>query len=168
MLHEIINKYGENISVGLEQEFKLNRYDYFNIVWNIPAKKIIKTDNKTRKILLKIAKKYKCVIISDAPRIWIDNVLKEIGIADMFKNKIFSGEGNQRKIFKNVFKRITNFYKLKPGNFIVIGDQESTDIIPARKLGMKTIFIHKNRISPYADYNIKHLSDIAKCIDDIK
>ena len=141
VLHTIIAKYGENISIGLEKEFSINRFDYFNSVWNINAKKFIKFDSSVRKILLKISGHYDYLLISDAPMIWIKSVLKELNVADVFSKKIISGEGDQRKIFGNIFHMILGDYKINPENCVAIGDQEKTDIIPAKKLGMRTIFI---------------------------
>ena len=42
VLDAILKKYGNSISIGLENEFKIDRYDYFNSVWNINAKKYVK------------------------------------------------------------------------------------------------------------------------------
>jgi len=164
ILRKILKKYGENISIGLEKEFSINRFDYFNSVWNINAKKFIKFDSSVRKILLKISGHYDYLLISDAPMIWIKSVLKELNVADVFSKKIISGEGDQRKIFGNIFHMILGDYKINPENCVAIGDQEKTDIIPAKKLGMRTIFISKKKSSRYADYNIRKFKEITKVL----
>lgn len=164
IIKKILKKYGENISIGLEKEFGINRFDYFNTVWNIDAKKFIKFDPSVRETILKLSVRYDYLLISDAPMIWIKNVLKELGIAAIFNNKIISGEGDQRKIFGNIFQMILKNYKIKPENCVVIGDQEETDIIPAKKLGIRTIFVSQKKISRYADNNIRKFEEVVRVL----
>ena len=97
--------------------------------------------------------------MSDAPCIWINNVLNELDINIFFKNKIFSGEGNKRKIFNNRFDELIKKYNFKPEQIVTIGDQEESDIIPAKKLGIKTIYIN-NKKSKIADVSIKNLENL--------
>jgi FMN phosphatase YigB (HAD superfamily) len=162
ILASIQKKYGEQISIGLEKEFDIDRRDYFNTVWNIPARSIIIKERNLKKILLTLNKEYKLIVVSDAPLVWISNVLKELNIEGIFRNKIFSGEGNRRKGLNNSFSYIARKLKIKSQNCITVGDQESTDIIPAKKLGMKAIFIHSKQQSSFADLNIKSLQELLK------
>lgn len=159
-LNYIQNKYKEEISIGLEKEFGLNRYDYFNTVWNISAHGIVKKEPGLRKILLDLRKTYTLTLVSDAPRIWINNVLKELQIQDLFRNRIFSGEGNRRKGLGNTFSNIARVLRVQRNNCIAVGDQENTDIIPAKKLGMRTVFIYQKKHSLVADANISSLGEL--------
>jgi len=52
ILRGILQNNDENISLGLEKQFGLNRYDYFKKVWDIPAKNYIKKDRAIKAILL--------------------------------------------------------------------------------------------------------------------
>ena len=168
LLEKILKKYGENISIALEEKFGVNRYNYFNKVWDIPAKNYVNIKNyKLRKILLEIQNDFDLLLLSDAPKIWIEKVLKELKINDIFKNKILSGEGNTRKIFSNAFEKIIKNLKVKPKNCVVVGDQIETDMIPAKKIGMKTIFVNQNKHCDLADYNIKNILEIKKALKNI-
>ena len=109
-------------------------------------------------------KKYQLVLVSDAPRVWIKNVLKELQIQDIFCDNIFSGEGNLRKGLGNTFANIIHTLKILPRNCIAIGDQEHTDIAPAKKLGMYTIFIHRTKRSPLADGCIISIRELPKTL----
>ncbi len=160
ILSDIQKQYGEEISIGLEREFRLNRYDYFNTVWNISASGIVNKEPNLRRILLTLKKTHKLALVSDAPRIWIANVLKELHIRDIFDNNIFSGEGNIRKGFGNAFLNATRALKISPCNCIAVGDQEKTDIAPAKKLGMISVFVNKKNRSRIADVNIKLISEL--------
>lgn len=167
ILNLIQKKYGEQISVGLEKEFGVNRYDYFDTVWNIPVKGIVRGTEDLRGVLLSLKKEYRLVIVSDAPLVWIKNVLKELGIEDIFRGRIFSGESDRRKGFKNTFSYIAKKMGVETKNCVVVGDQEDTDIIPAKKLGMKTVFVHSELKSKMADVNIKFIQALPKEIKEL-
>ncbi|KKR05279.1 MAG: hypothetical protein UT32_C0021G0007 [Parcubacteria group bacterium GW2011_GWC2_39_14] len=164
ILKKIQREYGEEISIGLEKEFGLDRYNYFNTVWNISAHGLVRKTRSLRVTLLKLKRQYRLVILSDAPKIWIHNVLIELQIIDIFKNAIFSGEGDLRKGSENAFSNIVKLLKVKPRDCIAVGDQERTDIIPAKKLGMRTIFVHRKNVSSSANANIKEIQNLADAI----
>ncbi len=161
ILESILKKYEEEISIGVEKELGLDRHDYFNTVWDIPARSIVSRERNLRVNLLKLKKRYRLVIISDAPLVWTRNVLVELGIYDIFKTNIFSGESNIRKGFKTAFPSIMKTLKVKAEECISVGDQEHSDIIPAKKLGLKTVFISQTQKSVSADYNIKSIKELA-------
>ncbi|MDO8436061.1 MAG: HAD family hydrolase [bacterium] len=168
ILKKIIKEYDESISIGLEEKFKIDRYAYFNATWNISAQKYIKINLGLRTKLLKIKNNFDLALVSDAPRVWIKNVLKELKIENIFTdNNIFSGEGNIRKEFGNAFNKIIKVLNIKPEYCIAIGDQEETDIIPAKKIGIKTILINRRNKTGVADYVIKDISELKKLLDII-
>lgn len=160
-------KYSGNISIGLEKDYNIDRYDYFNTVWNIPAKGFVKKSGSLKKILNRIKNDYDIMIVSDAPRVWIDNVLMELDLSEVFADKIFSGEGDRRKSHKNVFDYVAQQHKYPMQNCIVVGDQEETDIFPAKICGMKTIFVNSENKSSNADYWISDIFRIEKALKEI-
>ena len=164
ILRGIQKKYGEQISIGLEKEFSINRYDYFNTVWDIPANGIVKKSPRLTEMLNALRKQYRFALVSDAPRVWIRNVLKELEIQSFFSGRIFSGEGNRRKGLGTAFREVARILKTNTRNCIVVGDQERTDMVPAKKLGMHTIFIHRTRHSPVADFRIRHIRELSSVI----
>ncbi|MBN2585498.1 HAD family hydrolase [Patescibacteria group bacterium] len=167
VLANIQKLYGENVSIGLEKEFKINRYDYFDTVWNIPAKGIVKKEGGLGKTLSSLKTRYDLVLLSDAPRVWIDSVLAELRIKDIFCDNVFSGEGNNRKGLGTAFRNVTKALDIEPSSCIVVGDQEDTDIIPAVKLGMRAIFVHRTRRSKVADITIKSIMQLPAAIREL-
>lgn len=167
ILEYIGAKYGEDISVALEKEFGIDRGAYFNVVWNIPARGIVKKNPRLREFLLELGVKYDYALVSDAPLIWVNNVLEELDIKDIFENKIYSGEGNIRKGFGNSFQFVASQLMVELKNCIVIGDQEDTDIVQAKKNGMTAVLITNQKKPTEADYVIKdvfELRDIFKLL----
>jgi FMN phosphatase YigB (HAD superfamily) len=166
ILKSIISKYGEHISIGLEKDFNLSRSEYFNAVWNIKPIGIIAPNQKLRPFLMSLIKnKYKLVILSDAPNIWISNVLNFLNLKNIFKNDVYSGESNNRKDYGNAFKPLIKKLKYAPKDCVVIGDQEKTDIVPAKEMGATTVFISKTRKSTFADYNFRSIFGLKKVLN---
>lgn len=172
IIKEIIKDFGDSISIGLEKRYEFNRYDYFNYAWDLPVDRYVSYDHNIdlRKILLKLRKKFKLAIVSDAPLIWVNKVLKKLSIKDIFdKEYLFSGEGDVRKEFDNAFQAIITKIKIKPYNCVIFGDQLETDIIPAKKAGMKTVYVgNKKQALLIADYVIKSINEIEQALKAIK
>ena len=167
ILETIIQKYGEHISIGLEKELKISRSGYFNTVWNIKATKYISYNPDLNALLTKIKKDFNLVLISDAPVIWINNVLDELKIKAFFEDNVFSGESDNRKDFGNAFDRIIELLGISGNDCIAIGDQEKTDILPAQQIGATTIFINQHKTSNQADYNLKNILDLKNIIPEL-
>lgn len=155
--------YGDNISIGLEDLYKIPRKVYFDNVWNIEAKDLIKYDKKIRDLIIVLKNNFNIIIVSDAPRVWVTNVLRDMKIDCILKNNIISGEGKYKKSLKNQFPYILKTYNLNPDRCISVGDQENSDIIPAKKIGIKTILVNKSK-SKYADFTISDIKEIVKII----
>jgi|GEM_PF-249701 len=168
ILNKIKEKFSNQISIGLEKEYSFDRLEYFNEVWNIPAKGIVAYTPGLKQTIVELAKKYKLIIVSDAPRVWIDNVLTELGVRELFGDDIFSGEGDDRKEFGNIFQKVLEQFGFAPENCISIGDQERTDIIPAKALGMKTIFVAKGIDCKDADIKIESISELISAVQKVE
>jgi len=164
IFNKIENKYGETLSIGFEKEFGINRNEYFNFVWNIPANLVLKKDPTLRPLFLNLQKSFTLLVLTDAPRTWILNVLNYLDIIDLFEDNIITGESNIRKEFGNAFENILKIKKIKPEDCLSIGDQEKTDIIPAKQLGIKTIYI-KDTPSKEADFTIKDIQDLPPILE---
>lgn len=167
IFNSVVQKYGDSLSTGLEKDYNLNRYDYFNFVWNIEAQEFVTFDPMLKKLLLDLKQTYNLVLLSDAPRIWIDKVLDCFKITEIFEKQIFSGEGDIRKEFGNAIPETLKKLGLAANDCISVGDQEHTDIIPAKKLGLATIYVNINK-SGIADYNINSIFELKKILKIVK
>ncbi|MFC1711308.1 HAD family hydrolase [Patescibacteria group bacterium] len=56
------------------------------------------------------------------------------------------------------FKLILNYTKLKPENHLFIGDSDKKEMIPAKKLGMKTCLVWGK--SKVADISLKTVYEV--------
>ena len=121
----------------------------------------------TLSVLNKLKKKYKLVILSDAPRIqaWIR--LAAMGIYDKFDYVITFDDTKVRKPNPKPFLYALKKLKLKPEECVMVGDSLMRDITPAKKLGFVTVFAKygyldgRSNVKPdYAIKNVKELIDI--------
>lgn len=122
------------LSVYLAERYGTSREDYFDTVWNIDPDGMIETSGVSKN--LKAIKKEtgsRFVLLSAAPSIWVEKVLKYLGVFEHFDD-IYSAEdfGHKEEVFRMLSKR----YNSK--NCLSVGDQLKTDIEPARSFGIKT------------------------------
>lgn len=160
---DIKEKYSGELSLGLEKEFGIDRYEYFNNVWCPDPRDYI-----SKKSLKKFMSSFeqKLVILTAAPRIWAESVLKYLDIYALFEKNIFTGEPDIRKPNPLAFKQILDQYKVSPSNALSVGDQEHSDIIPAKNLGIHTVIVGSKSL--YADFSIDKLEDLSKILKDVK
>lgn len=78
----------------------------------------------------------------------------------VFQKMIFGMEIRITKPNPNLFRRALKLFNFPPSSFLMIGDSEDKDIIPAKKIGMKTCLVWAK--SKVADISLKTVYDIEK------
>jgi len=156
--------FGEELSIGVEECFGIDRSEFLNNVWNITDDSLIKKNYKLKDVVKELSNNFNLFILSDAPKVWVDFVLLELSLFDFFTNRKFTGEGAYRKSLGNAHGFFLEKVGVPPEQCISIGDQEKTDIVPAKKLGMKAILVSQLKTKSVADAIIKDLSEITKFI----
>ncbi len=129
------NKIG--LSAFLSKRYGITRSEYFDNVWDIDPEGIIKNFNiPVNKIKEISTTGKKLILLTSAPRVWQEKVIKYLGIGGLFES-IYTGEdfGTKEEIFAMLSERYI------PNRMVSIGDQENTDIIPAQKYGIKGLLI---------------------------
>lgn len=164
ILRNIERAYGEDISIGLERSYGIDRSDYFNTVWDIPARGIVPRAPHTRSILRELQRSFTLALVSDAPRVWVMNVLRALRVREVFGGRVFTGEGNRRKGFENALLHVARKLKVHPRYCVVVGDQEATDIIPAHAAGMRTILVSRRCRRTSADACIRNLNELESAL----
>jgi len=156
----ILVDYNKELSIGFEKEFGINRYEYFNNAWNLDTNKYMVRDEKLIKILNQLKKKYVLIVLTDAPKIWVERVLATRGVSEIFGSNVLTGESDIRKSFGNAFLLVAKKYGFAPQECMVIGDHKKNDIDFAKEVGMKTIYIGAEAYDK-SDYSVKNIHDIA-------
>ena len=125
---------------------------------------------ETKIVLGELAHKYKLGIIANQSA-GTQNRLDNWGIGKYFDIVVASAEAGCAKPDLKIFKLALEQSGCKPDNAAMIGDRLDNDIVPAKKLGMKTIWVRQafakyqkisdNSAQPdYAVDSIKELLEI--------
>lgn len=120
------------ISNILSKRYGITRASYFDVAWNIDPKKVIKNFEGPKLAIPKLKRNGKRLfLLTAAPRVWMENVIKELGLESEFERKI-NGEmfGKKDEVFESLAK------EFDPRTITSIGDQFETDLKPAIRLGM--------------------------------
>jgi len=130
------------LSAYLSRRYGISRLEYFNYVWDINPSKVINNSIDVATIIsaLKQNSQLKLILLTSAPKIWTQRVLKYLKLSNDFES-IYSGEQFDQK--EEIFKILAKRYK--PENIISVGNQPDSDIKPAQKLGMKAFLIKTPR-----------------------
>jgi putative hydrolase of the HAD superfamily len=155
----IVEKYANDISIGLEKEYGIDKLSYFNTVWNVDASKYVKYDPELKSLFESLS--CKKAVLSAAPRIWVKRVLNQLQISDLV-DEIWTGEGDIRKPSKEAYFAVVHKFGFVPAECVVL-DDEIKNIKAAKAFGMGTIFV-SNQASkedvPEADHVIKNIYEI--------
>lgn len=135
----IKEKYKGEVSLGVEAEYGIDRYDFFENTWNFNPEDYIEKDKDLPEMFDQL--RGRVALLTAAPRIWAVNVLAYLDIDAMFDGKLYTGEPDDRKPSIVVFRKIAGDFGVSARNIFSIGDQELSDIVPAKSIGMRTLRI---------------------------
>lgn len=115
-------------------------------------------------------KKYTCCVASNAGSSdskLMSDALERVGIKMFFKEFFTSKELGAKKPDIKFFQEILNRLNMNPDEVIMVGNDYTKDIKPAKFIGMKTILyseIKDIEPTPYADYTISSMSELYSVI----
>ena len=122
--------------------------------------------------LIKLSKRYKLAIISDAPRIRAWLRLVAMNIDAFFDVVITAADVRKQKTYSAPFKAALRQLKIKPEEALMVGDRIERDIKPAKALGIKTCYARYGakygkfkpvrRGQSRADFEINDISELLR------
>lgn len=121
------------------KKLKINKSQFYKTIYEtIDYNKYFHKDFVLRNMLLNL-KPIK-IICTNSCKYHVKNVLFNLGINDLFYEIYCTDEfPDKRKIYELVLKK----YKILPEQICVIGDNYEVDLLPAKQLGFKTIYISR-------------------------
>jgi HAD superfamily hydrolase (TIGR01509 family) len=156
--------YLTQVSLGFEKEHSIDRYDFFKNTWIFEPSLYINRNPLLPKLFSILSPRI--AVLTAAPRVWAEEALKYLGIYEFVKDRLFTGEPDLRKPNPQIFVKIAKSFGTNPENVYSIGDQEHSDIIPAKEIGMKTIIVGSK--SEHADYQISTINELLSLLEEIK
>jgi len=157
LYEELKKAYSGETSLALEYEFDISRYDYFQNTWSRFSPKDYISKNPALPSMFKDLDG-RVSVLTAAPRAWAEPVLKYLEVYDFVQNFLYTGEPDIRKPDPEAFLQIARAFGRPANEFISIGDQEYSDIVPAKRAGMKTVIVGSQ--SENADYQIGTIDDL--------
>lgn len=96
------------------------------------------------------------------------NLLKALGLdADIFDPLITASEMKKGKPDPEPFRRVIKELSVDPSSIMMVGDSISSDLAPAKKVGMKTALISEQETStPLADLEVKNVHELKEMLED--
>ncbi|MXW77790.1 MAG: HAD family hydrolase [Gemmatimonadetes bacterium] len=95
-------------------------------------------------VLEQLAEEYTLALAGNAPAS-ITEVLNELGVLRWFSHREVSGNIGIKKPDERFFHTILDHAGFSPSEAVMIGDRLDNDIIPAKKLGLRTIWFRQGR-----------------------
>lgn len=126
---------------------------------------------ETKDCLIKLSEKYKIGVIANQS-LGTEKRLRAFGILKYINLVVASAEEGVAKPDKRIFEIALNRAGCKPQHAVMVGDRIDNDIMPAKWLGMRTIWIRqgfgkywkKTTECEQADYEVNNLSEILEII----
>ena len=95
-------------------------------------------------------------------------ILDQVALRPFFKAVVISGEVSWKKPSQHIFKIALSKLSTKPEETIFVGDDYEADIVGAKNVGMKTVFLSKES-NEYqkTDITIESLKELPSAIKQI-
>ena len=148
-------RYNHHLSLGLEYEHGITRDLFFNATWDLQPAQFIDKQPQLLNILGGLT--VRLGLLTAAPKVWADRVLEHLDVGAQFGTNILCGDQDVRKPNPQAFLQVADMLEFRPAQLISIGDQEDTDILPAKTLGMITVKIGGQTTS--ADFLAQDIPD---------
>ncbi len=98
---------------------------------------------ETREMLEELKKKYRLILVSNTDNISVSRVLEKFKLETFFERKFLSFELGKLKTDRSFFDFILDECKLAIEDCVMIGDSLPSDIMPAKKIGMKAVLVDR-------------------------
>ena len=125
-------------------------------------------------VIRKLKQKYVLALAGNQPS-GVKKLLRHYRLLDYFTSTDVSGDIGKAKPDPEFFMHILNKLEVMPGEAMMVGDRLDNDIIPAKKLGMKTVLLKVGTYSvleprnpgEIADAVVRTISDLPDAIADL-
>ncbi len=114
---------------------------------------------ETINALKALKEKYTLVLISNTDNFSIEQVMSKFGMKELFDHVFFSYDLGLIKTEERFFKQVLSEINLNADDCVVVGDSLQSDIMAAKKAGIKAILIDRRNSRDYHP-KIKTLTEL--------
>ena len=112
--------------------------------------------------LEQLAEEYTLALAGNAPAS-ITEVLDELGVLRWFRHREVSGSIGIKKPDERFFRTILDHAGFPPSEAVMIGDRLDNDVIPAKRLGLRTVWFRQGRYAALEPRVPEELPDETVC-----
>ncbi len=159
-LREAFMEVAKEFSVGINERMLAELIGLWNKNWMLAQ-----PYEETKRILTGLRQKYKLILISNTDSFSIEKVLEKHGLAEFFDVVYLSYKIGMIKTDKNFLLKVLSDNGLSAEECIVVGDSLQSDILPAKKAGIKAILVDRND-KREAELKIKNLDELEEKIKE--
>ena len=163
---DLKNKLDHVTKVAVMMEFGFSRLEMQENMARIDAHDFLSSDEKLSSMIKNLSKNYKLGIISNILKKAVKNVLEVLNVSEEYFDFLVTVDNTSKsKPNRDPFLKAIELANIDPSEIVYIGDSLTKDIIPAKKEGLRTIWITgKKESSKYADAIVKNIYEIPEII----
>lgn len=149
------------------KEIGVPRLEMQEYIAQIDPSNFLEPDLKLNEILISLNERYKLGIISNILKKTALRVLNALQIReDIFTYFVTVDNTVRSKPNPEPFLKAIELAECSPENCVYVADSLTKDIIPAKKVGMKTVWITNQEMkSEYADQTIGNIYEVGKALN---
>jgi 2-haloalkanoic acid dehalogenase type II len=153
----------ENICKEFQIEIKNHKIETLVGMWN-KNWMLAQPYEEVKEILVELRKKYKVILVSNTDCFSIKQVMEKFQLEELFDKIYLSCEVGLIKTDKNFFKHVLSDLGLTVDDAIMVGDSIQSDIMAAKKMGMKSVLIDRRNSRDYHP-KIKSLHELGSVLE---
>jgi HAD superfamily hydrolase (TIGR01549 family) len=105
--------------------------------------------DETIETLKKLKEKYKVILVANTDNFSIEQVIGKFNMEELFDQMFFSYNLGIIKTDENFFKQVLSEMNLNAEDCVVVGDSVQSDVVAAKKGGIKAILIDRRNSRDY-------------------
>jgi putative hydrolase of the HAD superfamily len=145
----------------------ITREEFYKAIDSVDAKKFLKPDPELKQALEHMKKRWKLAMLTNLSRKSTLNIIEALDLdPEIFNPLITASEMEKGKPDPEPFKKIIEYLGLEPSSIMMVGDSISSDLAPAKKLGMKTALVSEKESSPLADIKVKNIVELKEILEN--
>ncbi|MEK6950984.1 MAG: HAD family hydrolase [Nanoarchaeota archaeon] len=121
---------------------------------------------ETLEVLQELKQRYRLILVSNTDNISVTRVLEKFQLSALFERKFLSFEVGLLKTDRSFFNQILDEVNLAMEDCIMVGDSMESDIMPAKKIGMKAVLIDRRNKRDFSP-KVVNLRELEPLIEQV-
>lgn len=154
------------IEVGREFELELSEEQLEELVgmWN-KSWLLAEPYPEVEETLKELRKNYLLILVSNTDCFSVQKVMEKFKLGQLFDKTFFSYEMGLIKTDKQFFTHVLSQCGLQIDDCLMVGDSIQSDIIPAKRLGIKAVLIDRRQSRDFSP-KIKDLAELSRSLTE--